>query len=129
MNAGSLTGWRPALALMAAEPGRGGGGAVWVILIVLIAALAWALSLYAHPFTGCRACGGTGLNKGSTGKRFGMCKACGGSKRRQRRGSRTLHRWVRSAGSELQRTRALRREERVKERTRNPREHGGRRRR
>lgn len=99
-----------------------------VVLACILALIAWLVSLYAHPFTGCVRCRGTGLNKGSTGKRFGLCKACGGSRRRQRRGSRTLHRWARAVRSEWQRTRALKREERVKERTRNPRELGGRRR-
>lgn len=95
-----------------------------VILVVLIGALAWLVSLYIHPFTQCGRCSGTGLNKGSTGKRWGTCKACGGSRRKQRLGSRTLHRWIRSMKSEWQRTRALKREDRVKERTRNPREVG-----
>ncbi len=94
------------------------------ILVALLMLLAWLVSLYVYPFTGCGRCHGTGLNKGSNGKRFGTCKRCGGSRRRQRIGSRALHRWVRSTKSEWQRTRALKREERVKERTRNPREVG-----
>ncbi len=123
---GSLTALLPALAITAKGETGGGAGFAVLLLVALIAVLAWLVSLYAHPFTGCGTCGGTGLNKGSTGKRFGMCKACGGSRRRQRRGSKTLHRWVRSATAEWRRTRALKREERVKERTRNPREFGGR---
>jgi hypothetical protein len=98
-----------------------------LVLAVVIAVAIWLGSLYVHPFTSCGKCGGTGLNKGSSGKRFGMCKACGGSRRRQRSGSQALHRAVRSATSEWRRTRALKREERVKERTRNPRETGGKR--
>jgi hypothetical protein len=110
----------------APAPASHGAGVAAVILLALVAVVAWLLSLYAHPFTGCGKCSGTGLNKGSNGKRFGMCKACGGSKRKQRFFSRTLHRWVRAAKGEWRRTRALKREERVKERTRNPREYGGR---
>jgi hypothetical protein len=102
-----------------------GAGIAAAVLLVLLGVAAWLLSLYFHPFTGCLTCGGTGLNKGSNGKRFGMCKACGGSKRKQRFFSRTLHRWVRAAKGEWRRARALKREERVKERTRNPREMGG----
>lgn len=94
------------------------------IIVGLLMLLAWLVSLYVHPFTQCGRCNGSGLNRGSTGKRYGMCKRCGGSRRKQRVGSRTLHRWIRSAKSEYQRTRALKREERVKERTRNPREVG-----
>jgi hypothetical protein len=96
-----------------------------VILLALIALVVWGVSLYVHPFTGCGACDATGLNRGSTGKRFGLCKRCGGSRRRQRFGSRTLHRAIRSAKSEWRRSRALKREERVAERTRNPRQEKG----
>jgi hypothetical protein len=91
------------------------------LLAVLVAAAVWGVSLYVHPFTTCLRCGGTGLNRGSTGRRFGMCKACGGSRRRQRRGSQTLHRWVRAARTEIARSREERRIERVKRRTENPR--------
>ena len=91
------------------------------LLIIAILAAAWAVSLYAYPFTTCLRCAGTGLKKGSTGKRFGLCKRCGGSKRRQRFGSRTLHRWARSARTEIARSREERRIERVKRRTENPR--------
>jgi hypothetical protein len=97
-----------------------------LLLIALAALVAWLLSLYVYPFTACGRCRGTGLNKGSSGKRFGMCTSCGGSRRKQRLGSKTLHRWVRAAKSEWRRSRALKREERVKERTKNPREYGGR---
>jgi hypothetical protein len=90
-------------------------------LAVLVLLAAWGISLYVHPFTTCLRCGGTGLNKGSTGKRFGLCKRCGGSRRRQRFGSRTLHRWVRAARTEIARSREERRIERVKRRTENPR--------
>lgn len=96
------------------------------LLAALLVLGAWVVSLYVHPFTRCGTCGGSGLNKGSSGKRFGMCKACGGSRRKQRLGSKALHRWVRSAKSEWQRTRALKREERIRENARNPREMGGR---
>jgi hypothetical protein len=91
------------------------------VLAVLVVAAVWGVSLYVHPFTACLRCRGTGLNRGSTGRRFGLCKACGGSRRRQRRGSRTLHRWVRAARTEITRSREERRIERVKRRTENPR--------
>lgn len=92
-----------------------------VALIIGVLAVAWAVSLYVYPFAPCLRCGGTGLKKGSTGKRFGLCKRCGGSKRRQRTGSRTLHRWARAARTEIARSRDARRIERVKRRTENPR--------
>jgi hypothetical protein len=119
----------PALAstseLAAASQHGGGPGDVLLILIGLGALAAWAISLYVHPFTRCGRCSGTGVNKGSSGKRFGLCKACGGSRRKQRFGSKTLHRWVQSGSSEWRRQRALKAEQRVAERTRNPRNHGG----
>ena len=91
------------------------------LLVVLILLVAWAGSLYLWPFRPCLRCGGTGLNRGSSSKRFGLCKVCGGSRRRQRFGSRTLHRWARSARMEIARGREKRRIERVKRRTENPR--------
>jgi hypothetical protein len=123
-----LLAWQAAPALTAGKPGHGGGGAgaAYLILAGLVLAAVWAGSLYIHPFTRCGSCGGSGLNKGSTGKKFGTCKACGGSRRKQRFGSRTLHRWVQSARTEYQRERARRLERRVEERTRNPRETGDR---
>lgn len=96
-----------------------------LVLAGLVALGAWTVSLYAHPFTKCGRCGGSGVNKGSSGKRYGLCKACGGSRRKQRLGSKTLHRWIQSAASEWRRQRALKAEQRVAERTRNPRSHGG----
>lgn len=95
------------------------------ILVILLALAGWLLSLYAHPFTTCGTCKGKRVNRGSTSKRFGMCKACGGTGRRQRRGSKTLHRWIKSAMTEYQRERARRREKHVQERTQDPRETGG----
>jgi hypothetical protein len=91
------------------------------LLTVLVLAAVWGGSLYAHPFGKCWRCLGTGLNRGSTSKRFGLCKACGGSRRRQRFGSQTLHRWVRAARTEIARSREERRIERVRRRTENPR--------
>jgi hypothetical protein len=91
------------------------------LLLILLSLAAWGISLYFWPFRPCLRCGGTGLSKGSTGKRFGLCKACGGSRRRQRLGSRTLHRWARAARTEIARSREERRIERVKRRTENPR--------
>ena len=114
-----------AAAVPAAHSGGSVKGAALVVLVALIAAVVWLGSLYVHPFTRCSTCKGSGVTKRSTGKRFGLCKACGGTRRRQRFGSRALHRAVQSARSEYQRERARRAEARVTERTRNPRNHGG----
>lgn len=57
--------------------------------------ICWAVSLYFWPFAPCRRCSGKGTNAGSNRKRFGDCKRCGGTRKRQRLGSRTVHRMVR----------------------------------
>ena len=57
--------------------------------------IAWAVSLYLWPFGPCRRCSGSGTSRGSNRKRFGDCGRCGGTRRRQRLGSKTVHRIVR----------------------------------
>ena len=66
-----------------------------LFLIGCAVALAWVISLYLWPFAPCRRCSGKGTNAGSNRKRFGDCKGCGGTRRRQRPGSKTVHRVVR----------------------------------
>ena len=57
--------------------------------------ICWLVSLYLWPFGPCGRCSGKGTNRGSNRKRFGDCKRCGGTRRRQRLGSKTVHRVVR----------------------------------
>jgi hypothetical protein len=63
-----------------------------LILIILLGIAAYAGSLYLWPFRPCMKCGGSGRNKGSSGKRFGECRRCKGSGRRRRLGARIIHR-------------------------------------
>lgn len=63
-----------------------------LILIGLVAAGGWVVSLYLWPFRTCGKCGGTGRNKGSNGKRHGQCRRCEAAGRRIRLGARTVHR-------------------------------------
>jgi DnaJ-class molecular chaperone len=79
-----------------------------VFWIVVAAAAAYTVSLYAWPFRPCLRCGGTGRNKGSTRKRFGTCRACGGAGRKQRLGSRFVHHTVLSVIAERRRAREKR---------------------
>lgn len=60
-----------------------GGSAVLVAV--------WLVSLAIWPHTSCRACGGSGRNKGSNSRRYGKCWRCGGKPERLRFGAR----WVR----------------------------------
>jgi hypothetical protein len=53
-------------------------------------AVAWLVSLYVHPFGRCIACRGKRVRV--HGRRARRCRMCGGSGRRQRLGSRTVHR-------------------------------------
>lgn len=83
--------------------------------------LTWAGSLYAWPFGPCPRCRGTGVNRGSTSRRFGTCRRCGGTRRVQRRGSRTVHRIAWTVRGELLRELERRRDRRAAERSAHPR--------
>jgi hypothetical protein len=69
------------------------------ILIAFAIAAAWVLSLLVHPFGRCWRCGGKGniVRKGR--RRAPVCPVCKGMKRRQRFGSRTVHRIRRTAAA------------------------------
>ena len=75
------------------------------ILIAFAAAAAWLLSLYVRPFGRCWRCGGKGNLHRKGSRRAPVCPLCKGMKRRQRTGSRTVHRAVRMVRAELARTR------------------------
>jgi hypothetical protein len=70
---------------------------MFLFLLILAAAGIWAIRAWFWPYTRCGRCDGTGRNRGSGTRRFGLCKKCGGSGRRQVRGSRMIHRFARSA--------------------------------
>jgi hypothetical protein len=73
------------------------------ILAVAVLLAAWLGSLYARPFGSCWRCGGRG-NLRRNG-RAPVCPSCHGMRRRQRTGSRTVHRVARMIRAELARTR------------------------
>lgn len=60
------------------------------ILIALGAAAAWVLSLIVRPFGKCPLCRGRRVQQ--RGRRARRCRLCRGTGRRQRVGSRTVHR-------------------------------------
>jgi hypothetical protein len=55
-------------------------------------AAAWVLSLIVHPFGRCWLCRGKGNLHRKRSRRAPVCPLCKGLKRRQRFGSRTVHR-------------------------------------
>ena len=59
-------------------------------LLISALAAAWVLSLLVHPFGKCIACRGRRVRV--KGRRASRCRLCGGAGRRQRTGSRTVHR-------------------------------------
>jgi hypothetical protein len=59
-------------------------------LIAFGLAAAWVLSLLVHPFGRCPWCRGRRVRQ--HGRRAVRCRLCGGAGRRQRPGSRTVHR-------------------------------------
>jgi hypothetical protein len=63
-----------------------------VFLIVFGAGVLWVASLLVHPFGRCWRCGGRGNLRRKGRRHAPRCPACAGLKRRQRLGSRTVHR-------------------------------------
>jgi hypothetical protein len=65
-----------------------------MITSLLIAGLIvlWVLSLLARPFGRCWRCRGHGNIRSKSGRRAPKCWLCKGRGRRQRTGSRTVHR-------------------------------------
>lgn len=59
-------------------------------LIVAGLLLLWAVSLLVHPFGRCWLCRGKRVRR--KGRRAVRCRLCGGAGRRQRTGSRLVHR-------------------------------------
>jgi hypothetical protein len=61
-------------------------------LILFAAAAVWVLSLIFKPFGRCLPCRGRGNIRRKGSRRAPKCRWCGGCGRRQRLGSRTVHR-------------------------------------
>ncbi len=61
-------------------------------LIVFALAAVWVASLLVHPFGRCWLCGGKGNIRRKRRRRAPKCPLCKGARRRQRTGSRTVHR-------------------------------------
>jgi len=93
------------------------------ILIGFAIAAGWALSLLIHPFGRCWLCRGRRVHV--HGRRVRTCQLCKGTGRRQRTGSRTVHRIRRHVVAEYRRTRALSREQRARETAPGPHQIGG----
>lgn len=62
-----------------------------LILLILLGAAGWVISLYLWPYRPCGRCLGSQRNKGSNRRRYGDCSRCGGTGRLQRIGSRRIH--------------------------------------
>ena len=79
------------------------------IALIVVAVLAvWLLSLLAKPFGPCWACRGKGVRVKKRGRRSKArkCWLCKGKRRRQRIGSRTVHRVYGAAREGLRNRRA-----------------------
>jgi len=66
---------------------------ITVILLIIAIGAGYAVSLYLWPWRNCPRCGGTRVNRGSTGRRIGMCKRCSGTGRTRRLGATAVHRF------------------------------------
>ena len=62
------------------------------VLIISGLAAAWVLSLLVHPFGKCWLCRGMRVRVARGRRRARRCRACKGAGRRQRIGSRAVHR-------------------------------------
>ena len=62
------------------------------VLIAFGIAVLWVGSLLVHPFGKCLLCRGKGNLRRKRSRRAPKCPLCKGLKRRQRLGSRTVHR-------------------------------------
>jgi hypothetical protein len=80
------------------------------VLIAFAVFAGWLGSLWVHPFGKCPRCRGRRVVIKGTQKRPRpvQCRVCNGVGRRQRPGSRTLHRTVRRIRRELERQRKQR---------------------
>jgi hypothetical protein len=65
---------------------------VTTFLIVSALTAAWLLSLLVHPFGKCWLCRGRRVRVARGRRKARRCRACRGTGRRQRLGSRTVHR-------------------------------------
>lgn len=62
---------------------------ILVLIIVALAAAAYLVSLWFHPWIACRSCNGSGRTRGLLWRRaFGTCPRCGGRGRKPRLGIR-----------------------------------------
>jgi len=84
-------------------------------LIIAAVFAGWVLSLYVHPFGICPYCHGKRVIVGGRKRKPKprTCSHCKGIGRRQRPGSRTVHRLVRRVRRELARQRKQRQLERM----------------
>jgi DnaJ-class molecular chaperone len=62
-------------------------GATVVVLIAIVALVAWWFDLQRHPIRRCPSCNGTKKNGGSTPLRWGTCRRCSGKGEVRRRGA------------------------------------------
>ena len=63
-----------------------------VLVIAVVLAVSYYVSLRVWPWRNCGRCNGSGRNAGSTSKRYGRCRKCGGTGRQLRRGARAINR-------------------------------------
>jgi hypothetical protein len=83
--------------VITAASAAGHADPITVILLILAAAAAYAVSLYLWPSRKCPRCRGTRITKSGTGRRIGMCKRCSGTGRTRRIGATAVHRFYWSA--------------------------------
>lgn len=61
-----------------------------VLVMAVVVAVSYYVSLRIWPMRNCSRCQGSGRNVGSTAKRYGRCGKCGGTGRRLRPGARRI---------------------------------------
>lgn len=75
-----------------------------LFLALVITAVCYLVSLWRWPLRPCPKCGGKGVNRGSSARRYGRCPKCKGTKQVKRIGATAIHRFFWSvAGAALKR--------------------------
>jgi len=65
-----------------------------VLVIAVVVAVSYYISLRLWPWRNCGRCQGSGRNVGSTNRHYGRCGKCGGTGRKPRPGARAVNRDV-----------------------------------
>jgi DnaJ-class molecular chaperone len=91
---------------------------LFLALLAVITGL--VISRWRWPLRPCPRCRGKGVNRGSTGKRYGRCRRCKGTKQVRRVGATAVHRFFWSVAGAAAKGRMQKRVEKARDKARYP---------